>query len=54
VIGFTGGIITVAIEAAIVAKYGSSNNKAALTAGVVVLFMYITTYATLFLQVSMS
>lgn len=39
----------VAIEAAIVAKYGSSNNRSALAAGVAVLFMYITTSANAFL-----
>ncbi|KAF2793029.1 general substrate transporter [Melanomma pulvis-pyrius CBS 109.77] len=44
VIGITGCVVFVIIEAAIVKNYGSSTNKAALAAGVAMLFGFITFY----------
>jgi hypothetical protein len=41
VIGISGCVICVIVEAAIVANYGASNNKSALAAGVAMLFIYI-------------
>ncbi|KAH6972089.1 general substrate transporter [Ilyonectria sp. MPI-CAGE-AT-0026] len=43
-IGISGCIVFVIIEAAIVANYGSSTNKSALAAGVAMLFGFITFY----------
>ncbi|KAH6684232.1 hypothetical protein B0J14DRAFT_555215 [Halenospora varia] len=44
-IGFSAGGIFVAIEAALVAEYGSTTNHASLATGVATLFCYITTFA---------
>ncbi|EXJ93636.1 hypothetical protein A1O1_02028 [Capronia coronata CBS 617.96] len=44
VIGYVGCIVFVIIEAAIVAEYGGTTNKAALSAGVAMLFGFITFY----------
>ncbi|KAK4948022.1 hypothetical protein LTR10_013076 [Elasticomyces elasticus] len=44
-IGITGCIVCVIIEAAIVANYGGTDNKSALSAGVAMLFLFICFYA---------
>ncbi|KAJ3541040.1 hypothetical protein NM208_g4787 [Fusarium decemcellulare] len=45
VIGYVGGGVCIAIEAAIIAVYGGTTNRAALSGGVFILFCYITTFA---------
>ncbi|PVH71473.1 general substrate transporter [Cadophora sp. DSE1049] len=44
-IGYTSGAIFIAIEAALIATYAGTDNKAGLAAAVAMLFAYITTFA---------